>query len=70
MIPNSEQVVSMVLISFQDRDHPRVRWAAINAIGELCNHIGPSLLNQCHNRVLPALDLALHDVNPRVQVSS
>ncbi|XP_052885864.1 uncharacterized protein LOC108486202 isoform X2 [Gossypium arboreum] len=67
MIKNLEQVVSMVLNSFHD-SHPRVRWAAINAIGQLSTDLGPDLQNQYHQRVLPALAGAMDDFqNPRVQ---
>ncbi|GAV78964.1 HEAT domain-containing protein/HEAT_2 domain-containing protein [Cephalotus follicularis] len=67
MIKNLEQVLSMVLNSFQD-PHPRVRWAAINAIGQLSTDLGPELQVQYHNRVLPALAGAMDDFqNPRVQ---
>lgn len=68
MINNLEQVVSMVLNSFQD-PHARVRWAAINAIGQLSTDLGPDLQMQYHNRVLPALASSMDDFqNPRVQV--
>nr|DAD30144.1 TPA_asm: hypothetical protein HUJ06_031612 [Nelumbo nucifera] len=67
MINNLEQIVSMVLNSFQD-PHPRVRWAAINAIGQLSTDLGPELQVQYHQRVLPALAAAMDDFqNPRVQ---
>ncbi|KAK3026369.1 hypothetical protein RJ639_040458 [Escallonia herrerae] len=67
MIKNLEQVVNMVLGSFQD-PHPRVRWAAINAIGQLSTDLGPDLQVQYHQRVLPALAAAMDDFqNPRVQ---
>ncbi|MBA0777900.1 hypothetical protein Gotri_005850 [Gossypium trilobum] len=67
MVKNLEQVVSMVLNSFHD-SHPRVRWAAINAIGQLSTDLGPDLQNQYHQRVLPALAGAMDDFqNPRVQ---
>ncbi|XP_059628773.1 uncharacterized protein LOC132271419 [Cornus florida] len=67
MIKNLEQVVNMVLNSFQD-PHPRVRWAAINAIGQLSTDLGPDLQVQYHQRVLPALALSMDDFqNPRVQ---
>lgn len=69
MIKNLEQVVTMVLNSFQD-PHPRVRWAAINAIGQLSTDLGPDLQVQYHQRVLPALATAMDDFqNPRVQVN-
>lgn len=58
----------MVLNSFQD-PHARVRWAAINAIGQLSTDLGPDLQMQYHHRVLPALASAMDDFqNPRVQV--
>lgn len=67
MLKNLEQVVSMVLKSFQD-PHPRVRWAAINAIGQLSTDLGPDLQQQYHQQVLPALAGAMDDFqNPRVQ---
>lgn len=69
MIKNLEQVVNMVLTSFQD-PHPRVRWAAINAIGQLSTDLGPDLQDQYHHRVLPALAGAMDDFqNSRVQAS-
>ncbi|KAK9123341.1 hypothetical protein Sjap_012943 [Stephania japonica] len=67
MIKILEQVVNMVLNSFQD-PHPRVRWAAINAVGQLSTDLGPDLQVQYHQRVLPALASAMDDFqNPRVQ---
>ncbi|XP_071735518.1 uncharacterized protein [Rutidosis leptorrhynchoides] len=67
MTKSLEQVVSMILNSFQD-PHPRARWAAINAIGQLSTDLGPDLQNQYHNLVLPALASAMDDFhNPRVQ---
>lgn len=68
MVQNLEQVVSMVLNSFQD-PHPRVRWAAINAVGQLSTDLGPKLQEKYHQLVLPALAGAMDDFqNPRVQV--
>ncbi|XP_075489372.1 uncharacterized protein LOC142528228 [Primulina tabacum] len=67
MIKNLEQVVNMVLNSLQ-HPHPRVRWASINAIGQLSTDLGPDLQVQYHQRVLPALAGAMDDFqNPRVQ---
>ncbi|RWW36384.1 hypothetical protein BHE74_00058597 [Ensete ventricosum] len=60
MLKNLEQVLTMVLSSFQD-PHPRVRWAAINAIGQLSTDLGPDLQVQYHQRVLPALASAMDD---------
>ncbi|CAL9075260.1 unnamed protein product, partial [Musa acuminata var. zebrina] len=70
MLKNLEQVITMVLSSFQD-PHPRVRWAAINAIGQLSTDLGPDLQVQYHQRVLPALATAMDDFqNPRAHASS
>ncbi|CAA3002294.1 importin-5-like [Olea europaea subsp. europaea] len=67
MTKNLGQVVNMVLNSFQD-PHPRVRWAAINAVGQLSTDLGPDLQVQYHQHVLPALASAMDDFqNPRVQ---
>ncbi|XP_022966144.1 importin-5-like [Cucurbita maxima] len=67
MIKNLEQVLSMVLNSFQ-HPHPRVRWAAINAIGQLSTDLGPDLQSKYHHLVVPALAGAMDDFqNPRVQ---
>ncbi|KAF7819275.1 importin-5-like [Senna tora] len=67
MIKNLEQVVSMVLNAFRDI-HPRVRWAAINATGQLSNDLGPELQAQYHHLVLPMLAESMDDFqNPRVQ---
>jgi hypothetical protein len=70
MLNNLEQVVSMILNGFQN-PHPRVHWAAINAIGQLSTDLGPDLQVHYHQKVLPALANAMDDFqNPRVQVSS
>ena len=68
MIKNLEQVVVMVLNSFQDPHH-RVRWAAINAIGQLSTDLGPDLQVKYHPQVLPPLAAGMDAFrNPRVQV--
>ncbi|XP_047316709.1 importin-5-like [Impatiens glandulifera] len=67
MIKNLEPIIKMILGSFQD-PHPKVRWAAINAIGQLSTDFGPELQVQYHQQVLPALASAMDDFqNPRVQ---
>jgi vesicle coat complex subunit len=69
MLKNLEQVVNMILNGFQ-HPHPRVRWAAINAIGQLSTDLGPDLQTHYHQKVLPALANAMDDFqNPRVQAS-
>nr|CAD1840413.1 unnamed protein product [Ananas comosus var. bracteatus] len=49
MLKNLEQVVMMILNGFQ-HPHPRVRWAAINAIGQLSTDLGPDLQIQHHQK--------------------
>ncbi|XP_019224625.1 PREDICTED: importin-5-like [Nicotiana attenuata] len=67
MIKYLEQIVNMVLHSFQD-PNPRVRWAAINAIYQLSTDFCPDLQEQYHNQLLPALAAAMDDSqNPRLQ---
>lgn len=61
-------VVEMILASLGD-PHPRVRWAAINALGQLSTDLGPNLQKKFHARVLPALLNSMDDFqSPRVQV--
>lgn len=70
MLKNLEQVVNMILNGFQ-HPHPRVRWAAINAIGQLSTDLGPDLQTHYHQKVLPALANAMDDFqNPRVQATN
>jgi hypothetical protein len=47
--------------------HPRVRWAAVNAIGQLCTDLGPRLQEKAHAQILPALLSAMEDKSHRVQ---
>ncbi|XP_059670758.1 uncharacterized protein LOC132316268 [Cornus florida] len=64
---NLNQVVTMALNLFQD-PHPRVRWAAVNAITLLTKAFGPDLQVQYHQVIFPALAAATGDSqNPRVQ---
>ncbi|XP_055819056.1 uncharacterized protein LOC129887853 isoform X2 [Solanum dulcamara] len=67
MIKDLEQVVNMIVITFQDR-HPRVRRASINAIGVLATELGPYFQVHYHSRVLPVLAAAMDDFqNPEKQ---
>eukprot|EP00736_Rhodelphis_marinus_P007337 Rmarinus@m.1215 len=59
------QVVERVLKHFQD-PHPRVRWAAINCIGQMCTDFGPDLQESLHDLVVPALTQSMDDQQPRV----
>lgn len=48
--------------------HPRVRWAACQALGQMCTDLGPELQEEQHSVVLPLLVHLMEDnANPRVQ---
>ncbi|KAG7304294.1 hypothetical protein JYU34_011235 [Plutella xylostella] len=62
-----EQVVSAVLNYLTD-PHPRVRYAACNAVGQMSTDFAPIFEKKFHDRVVPGLLLVLDDnANPRVQ---
>ncbi|XP_077237749.1 uncharacterized protein LOC143879304 isoform X2 [Tasmannia lanceolata] len=62
-----ESVVDMILVSFGD-PHIRVRWAAINAMGQLCIDFGSELTQHLNQKIAPALIDAVGDFqNTRVQ---
>jgi hypothetical protein len=50
------QIVDQLIARFND-PHPRVRWAAINAMGQLETDLGPELQDNFHAKVLLLPDL-------------
>ncbi|GFR78745.1 importin-5 [Elysia marginata] len=53
---------------FTTDQHPRVRYAACNALGQLCTDFGPNCQKKFHTKIVPALLGILDDeANPRVQ---
>jgi len=67
MLKEIKGLVDTCLQGIQD-PHPRVRWAACQAIGQMCTDLGPDIQQQEHSRILPALMLVMKDAaNPRVQ---
>ncbi len=47
----------------------QVRWAACQALGQMCTDLGPDIQEKCGVRILPALIALMDDFNnPRVQV--
>jgi len=61
------QLVGMCLQGARD-SHAKVRWAACQAIGQLCTDLGPDLQDSQHAAVLPVLMGLMDDfANPRVQ---
>eukprot|EP01120_Amphizonella_sp_Union-15-10_P014661 TRINITY_DN719_c0_g5_i1.p1 TRINITY_DN719_c0_g5~~TRINITY_DN719_c0_g5_i1.p1 ORF type:complete len:1091 (-),score=215.26 TRINITY_DN719_c0_g5_i1:123-3395(-) len=67
MKKNLHNLMTMILPSLRDPD-PRVQWAAINTIGQMCTDFGPKLQKQYHAQILPELVLLMDDFKyPRVQ---
>ena len=44
-------IVNMITTNFSD-PHPRVRWAAINTVGQMSTDFGPGLQTKLHATVL------------------
>ncbi|CAB3220948.1 unnamed protein product [Arctia plantaginis] len=62
-----DQVVSAVLNYLTD-PHPRVRYAACNAVGQMSTDFAPIFEKKFHDKVVPGLLMVLDDnANPRVQ---
>ncbi|KAL4704553.1 hypothetical protein ACJJTC_016104 [Scirpophaga incertulas] len=62
-----DQVVSAVLNYLTD-PHPRVRYAACNAVGQMSTDFAPLFAKKFHDKVVPGLLMVLDDnANPRVQ---
>ena len=66
MEPELEKVLDMILPLANDY-HPRVRWAAANAIGQLSTDFAPTMQQVYHQRLLDKLSLLMQDKEPRVQ---
>ncbi|GLI67663.1 hypothetical protein VaNZ11_011915 [Volvox africanus] len=62
-----EQLSRMCVVGLGDSD-PHVRWAACQALGQMCTDLGPELQAKHHATILPALMRVMEDFNsPRVQ---
>jgi len=60
-------IVEAILPFLQD-PHPRVRYAACNALGQMATDFGPTFQKKFHEKVVSGLLLVMDDyVNPRVQ---
>ncbi|XP_065207829.1 importin-5 [Planococcus citri] len=67
MEPLLPQIIEGVLTFLQDQ-HPRVRYAACNAVGQMSSDFAPTLQKKFHDKIVPSLLLLLDDnLNPRVQ---
>ena len=61
------EVIKPALEKFLD-PHPRVRWAAINCIGQMCTDFGPTIQKEYHEAIVTRLITVMDDAgNPRVQ---
>lgn len=60
------EVVRMVVANLVDA-HARVRWAAVNTIGQMCTDFGPEMQETYHAQLLPAVCAVMDDASPRVQ---
>ncbi|VDN92315.1 unnamed protein product [Brugia pahangi] len=66
MEPLIEEIVNNVL-PFLGDSHPRVRYAACNALGQMSSDFSPTLQKKCHEKVVNGLCTLLIDLNcPRV----
>ena len=64
--PNLGEITRQV-VNFAVRDQvPRVRYAAINALGQMCTDCSPAMQTRHHVQVLPCLTHALNDSCDRV----
>uniref|UniRef100_A0A3Q3K9F1 Importin-5 n=1 Tax=Monopterus albus TaxID=43700 RepID=A0A3Q3K9F1_MONAL len=62
-----QEIVSFVLLFCAD-PHPRVRYAACNAIGQMATDFAPTFQKKFHDKVISALLQTMEDQsNPRVQ---
>ncbi|KAG2213565.1 hypothetical protein INT46_002271 [Mucor plumbeus] len=66
MKPELSNIINMVLPSVKDA-HPRVRYAACNAIGQMSTDFSPYLQKHFHEIVISALLPVMEDPQPRIQ---
>ncbi|KAJ3408814.1 hypothetical protein HDV05_004749, partial [Chytridiales sp. JEL 0842] len=67
MMESLEQVVRLVLPYLRDA-HPRVRYAACNAVGQMCTDFAPVMQRKFNDDILSHMVPLMEDVaNPRVQ---
>ncbi|KAE9552189.1 hypothetical protein FO519_004604 [Halicephalobus sp. NKZ332] len=67
MEPHVREIVVDALLPMLKDEHPRVRYAACNAIGQMSSDFAPTLQKKCHEKVVPALlEHAVELSTPRV----
>ncbi|CAG5078833.1 Similar to Ipo5: Importin-5 (Mus musculus) [Cotesia congregata] len=66
-----EAILSQIMegiVQYLQDPHPRVRYAACNAIGQMSTDFAPTFEQKFHEKVIPGLLMVLDDnANPRVQ---
>lgn len=68
MVPILDEIMMGGVLPFLRDQHPRVRYAACNATGQIASDFGPNLQKQFHENVVSGLLFLLEDnLNPRVQ---
>ena len=67
MLPNLKQIVEAIFPFLED-SHPRVRFAACNALGQMANDFSPEFQERFHGTFIPSMvNLFTLSENPRVQ---
>ncbi|XP_049848859.1 importin-5-like [Schistocerca gregaria] len=63
-----DYVVSSFILPTIDSEHPRVRWACLNAIGQLAIDFSPKFIEKFHQLLIPKVCEMFDDAqNPRIQ---
>jgi hypothetical protein len=65
--PEQIKMVSDQVLTFLAAPHPRVRYAAIHAVGQISSDFGPTFQNMYHAQIIPALVQLFDDPSERVQ---
>ncbi|KAI9339498.1 armadillo-type protein [Pilaira anomala] len=66
MKPELSNIINMILPSFKDA-HPRVRYAACNAMGQMSTDFSPYIQKHFHEIVVSSLLPVMEDPQPRIQ---
>lgn len=53
MEPLIHDIVNQMLLPKMSDPHPRVRYAACNAIGQMCTDFEPTIQKKCHEKIVP-----------------
>lgn len=54
------------VLAFTHDEHPRVRWAAYNTVGQLCQDFGPRIQREHGDAIVAAITAGMADANRRV----